>query len=1031
MSVVDTIVSKGLTAPKAASLGELHGRRQLTSGQFFTPKWVAEGLWSALAGAVSDLKGCLPLSVIDPMCGSGRLFCGAPVNASLTGVDIDSRCIDALIQDAASKSDADNGQYRYEARGIETIDFDGYDVAVLNPAFSILLSSPNLIPFESNSFGLYGPLTSAQSHIYALEMSLRGASVVAAILPSSLDDVWRSYPRLHSVVKLPKNTFVDEGANVATSVYFFSPQGSASVRDYSCKAGDSWPVIPLKVKRNYTDLSPKFRLRGGYDSSKPVITEPTTGNKRVVLHHKGRQRIVLSFSCGLVKAKVLNGLLVGRLNNAEGRRHARSTRFRGSGRLLIPVLLSQDNPESQLTLLCEKINSLGGEAEVSSTLKHYYAKRVRAHYRSITPMYRVVEGASENAGVTLVAKRRTLLDPSDFQSRPVRAGERIQATLVDGAYNIVSGDDTVILRDDMVVSRYDIQTTDLESNAGWMVKHHGLPASFPELANMHSKRIDAAGIDWLADWQRFSLVEGLLNPTGYIGAWEQGTGKARYAIALAMMHSGRSLIVLEPGLLEEMRKEIDKLSIPSSSYGFLGKNDVPGDKSFYITSYTTLRAGKRGHYVKTVRRGGKSIDKVVDKVFRPMGEVWAKTFNTVICDEGGLLANISSQQAKSVKALKAKKLIILDGTPQRSYPRDLLPLSAISAGSGEAHQCFGVSGKPYVEPDLIHSPTHIRRGEDVFFDRHVVTEWVTHEFKEDLQAGGKREVPKINDVALYRTWLAPNVQRRLRSEPDLEDFNNCPEPVYNTLTVDFDDAHFKHYLQVAIEFADWYRSSQESANNLVAVLARIGAVQRAANSCHVLTESCFSLYLPETSKQIALVNLVAEHVGAGKKVIVWAKSPDVHARVHSMLSDRGIDSVLYTGRVSRKKRAERLDRDFRQGNSPVLLASHVGTRGLNIPQAQETIFYDRDWTASSEDQRVMRLLRPDQTEQVNVTYLHFRGSIDEYMAQIVEWKKDSAAVGLDYSDSDVSEDDFLHLDTILSRFCEDVKRLSLRGLLAA
>ena len=85
--------------------------------------------------------------------------------------------------------------------------------------------------------------------------------------------------------------------------------------------------------------------------------------------------------------------------------------------------------------------------------------------------------------------------------------------------------------------------------------------------------------------------------------------------------------------------------------------------------------------------------------------------------------------------------------------------------------------------------------------------------------------------------------------------------------------------------------------------------------------------------------------------------------------------------------------------------------------------------ASSEDQRVMRLLRPDQTEQVNVTYLHLRGSIDEYMAQIVEWKKDSAAVGLDYSDSDVSEDDFLHLDTILSRFCEDVKRLSLRDLL--
>lgn len=993
--------SKGLLARRASSLADLHRRRQETQAQYFTPAWVARGIWQALREVTAQAERTNhALSVIDTSCGSGRLFEGAPTDCLLYGLDTDRSCIEALSADAA----AAERLYHFEHGSMANATLSGFDIAVINPPYSLLLESPNLTPFDCTSFGKYGPNSHALSHEYALYQALECAKYVVAVLPETMDPTCKAIDSFLMKVKLPAGTFLSEGANVMTAVYFFG--NGTRQEDRVVSPSDQWPAISLRALL----FSRKPRLSmTGVDLGEKTISLPVTGNQRVELHHHNR-RIVLKYHCGLVMARVANAVLQA---PARAVRLPSSVRYAGDGRLLLDVLLLQDSPADAFDSLLAQIRAAGGSPWVSPTLAGFFAKLIRRHRRVMVPFRRSVK-ESDDQQVTLVTRQRTLLSPLDLNSPSIAKGEAIRAAFVDGSYVIVHGEYQYSFRRDEIERRFEIACA--ANPTQWMVKFDGKAAAFPQLSQAWGKVINQQGITWLASFQRESVIEGLISPYGYIGGWEQGSGKARYAIALALCHPGRNLIVVESGLLPELKRELAKLDIPAKKWEVLTRYSRPTRK-ITVVSYRTLRHGTR----VTVENKKKVLR---SKVLRSNAEMWRRQFNTVICDEGGLLANSATQQSQAIRRLAGRKVIVLDGTPQRNYPRDLLPLAAITAGNGVAHQPFGLRGKPYLQSWMFNSMNQCQRGEDHFFDQHVVTQWVTWEFKEDMTKGAKREVPKINHLPEFRTWLAPLLQRRLRAEPELAEFSNCPRPERSLLTVEWEPEHFRHYLSVAIEFANYYREMKKSnsskALNLVAILARLGAVQRAANAPHMHSETSMGVYLPVTSKQRAAINRVKHWVKAGRKVIVYAKNPSVLERLAGLLKEQQIESVLFTGEQNIEQRTLDLDSQFRFGSVPVLLSSWVGQRGLNLEQASVALFYERDWSAVTEEQAIARMLRPAQRQQVMVEYLHLRGSIDDYCAQLVEWKAAAADAGLDYGEQVGCEDEFLHLDQILNAFCEDV-----------
>ncbi len=66
-----------------------------------------------------------------------------------------------------------------------------------------------------------------------------------------------------------------------------------------------------------------------------------------------------------------------------------------------------------------------------------------------------------------------------------------------------------------------------------------------------------------------------------------------------------------------------------------------------------------------------------------------------------------------------------------------------------------------------------------------------------------------------------------------------------------------------------------------------------------------------------------------------------------------------------------------------------------------------------------------------VDSLHIKGSIDEYVAQLVSWKEAAANSGLDWGDGVADTQVFRHLDSIIEEFCRDTLEMSARDAFEA
>ena len=153
-----SITSKGLTTEKSNGLAGLAARREATESQYFTPEWVARGMWEMISPAMYGTRG--KISVMDNSVGTGRLIAHAEASKHhLYACDTDSRVIAALSSDA----DQAGIQYQFDESGMEDVKAQNMGVALINPPFSITLSSSNMTPFECTNHGNYGPNTNSIS----------------------------------------------------------------------------------------------------------------------------------------------------------------------------------------------------------------------------------------------------------------------------------------------------------------------------------------------------------------------------------------------------------------------------------------------------------------------------------------------------------------------------------------------------------------------------------------------------------------------------------------------------------------------------------------------------------------------------------------------------------------------------------------------------------------------------------------------------------------------------------------------------
>ena len=1021
------ISSKGATAARPGSLAGLHERRREHQGQFFTPAELVTFIWAMMEASLklpapTDVR---PLSLFDNSCGTGRMFAPAlPGQHVLYGCDVDGDAIEALSAAALGCGfDAS-----FVNCGMQDVGAVRADVALINPPFGINLQSPFLRTHEGvTTNGRYGPHTSALSQNYAIAQALDTCSVVFAIVPAgqvaSLAKIESFRDRLCAVVTLPAGLFRAEGTEVRVSLLVFnSATAVRPVARIDVKSLLDVPQLPRLEVRSAASRPPRAR---SVSPDGPTIATPVTGDRAVRLVKAGR-RIGLQFSCGLVEAKVRNALLRSRLNQADlPQRLPKGVEFAGQAWLDIEHLLIAQNPETMLDQLVAKIRSAGGEPFVEKTLSAYFRNRVKTDKVRFTPFRRWVHGSerselgSVQVGTVFAAasKRDQMAVPGIWGSPLLRTGAPVTIEVVGSGELrefrlLLPAWDGVVptMTPEELERRF---VTDLPTSEGWTLLHAGRAAAFPELAAKRTAIAEAAGLRDILTWQpgasadcyQFTdIVELSMAPRGLLG-WIQGCGKSRGAIGLCLMGGRHNLMVFESHLIPEIVDELNGIGLCASQWQIIDSPKALVDlRKINIISYARLRSAlpngpKRRTYARMLRR----------------------RLHTVVADEGDLLSNRDSQQSRALWMLSPKRRYAMTGTPVANYCRDALPLLMWTGGDGTSYQRYG-EHQPFIDRTNLSTMKHACRGLDEFRDRHVTLEWAVREFTEDLRNGAKREVPRLRNVPEFREMLAPHLLRRVMGEPEIERWIRVPTPERHVHTIEWDKAHLAAYLKTSWEFSSWFmKSREEKGSNLIALLARINEVCKASNMPHELTLPQGS-YAPMTSKQRAAADLLERFADEGRKSLLFGTNPNALRRIVAELERRGLSAVLYTGDIPIKKRTKALNLEFRKGDAHVAAISFgAGKTGLNLPQASRVVFYNRFWTPRVEDQAGSRAVRPQQTDDVEFHYLHLRGGIDEYQAQMVDMKKQAIGAGVDYGEQMMGEGDFLHMDTILYRFCEDLK----------
>jgi hypothetical protein len=1006
------IVSLGSQAAPVAHQGELHAARRRHLGQFFTPDLIAAFMWSFVSGWNIPRR----IRILDNSVGSGRLLQFAdPERHAVFGIDVH----DDVIAQCQKTFEAAGFQCEFRQAGMEDIHPARFDIALINPPFSIHMESPHLKPLACTTWGRYGAHTSALSHDYAVHQALDAANIVIALLPLTTAEAMVAGKqgeelarRAAGLFELPVDAFQEEGANVRTAVVVFDRYRSRPnscvrtvISDLSSRVSD----LGLHFEDRHFG-EPRLNLQK-LDDSKPFITRAVTSDCTVMISHDGR-KIRLGFACGFIEAMVLNRIYGWRIYSRDGHRLPRGFRYAGQGLLDMETYLVQPEPLVALDDLLERIRAVGGVPRYAPGFLAHFKRRLRRSERQATPLRHIAwtTGTGSLEAVTGTAKETHKVDTTKWGSPLIKAGQQVAFRRDDdGRYRYSLHNTAYRLSVDELNARFAVDNVAED----WEVVHEGLLAKYPQQASALRTRVRALGIDRWLDWefQTDDLIETLLKPSGCVIAWEQGCGKSRLSIALILLSGVKhGLIVVESRLIEEMLSEIALLPISPDDVKVIGgAADLSDLKRVNLISYERLRmpvnkaASKRVTYAHRLRR----------------------RIGLLVADEGERLANPTSDQSQALWELSARRRYVLTGSPIPNYPRDAFGLVAFTGGDGTAAQPYGYR-VGYLEPNWINSVEYAMRGVDRFRDDFVVLEWVTWQFAESLQEGAKREVPKIGNLHRYRAMLAPHIKRRLVGEPEVAKYIRIEPPVFEVNTVDWDREHLAAYLKAADDFAEWYRQSRDDKKgcNLVTIMARIRAVHFAANYPQYGMEGVDRVS-GLTSKQRAVIARMRTIAATGKQAIVFAENPGVLDLIAQELEAVGVRSVRFHGEIPIKKRVADKDKRFLTGLATGLLATKAsGRAGYNLPNADFVLFYDRSWTWRIEYQAMRRALRWNRRGVLKVEYFHLPGSIDVYQDQMVAHKRDATQAGLDWTTPELEDETFLHMDSLLDRFVDDLALLS-------
>ncbi len=397
----------------------------------------------------------------------------------------------------------------------------------------------------------------------------------------------------------------------------------------------------------------------------------------------------------------------------------------------------------------------------------------------------------------------------------------------------------------------------------------------------------------------------------------------------------KNAIILAPTPLvsqwkEELRVKFD-LDFVSTDDPGVGINDDFWQKPFVLASINQAKSKKN------------------------FSRVTAREYDMVIVDEAHHLKNKNTLNWKLVNSLKKRFLLFLTATPVENNLMELYNLITV------------------LKPGLLKTAS---------------------EFRKEFMTQGDAVSPRNRNR--LRGLLDQVMIRNTRALSAL----NIPPRFAQTVRVNPADEELRLYAMITSLVSDLNRQSKKVNRMLLKnLLAEAGSSPRAVSltmdrilgrnddalvECFDRIEAIRTLcrtITGETGKNKALLKLIKNTQG---KKIVFVKYLGSLEEISDYLSWHNVSFVTFHGSMNNREKDKAIAA-FRD-EKEILITTEIGGEGRNLQFCHQMVNYDLPWNPMKIEQRIGRIHRLGQKNEVMIYNFCGKGSLEEYIMEILDKK---------------------------------------------
>ncbi|MFD1037313.1 DEAD/DEAH box helicase [Virgibacillus byunsanensis] len=426
---------------------------------------------------------------------------------------------------------------------------------------------------------------------------------------------------------------------------------------------------------------------------------------------------------------------------------------------------------------------------------------------------------------------------------------------------------------------------------------------------------------------------------------EVGLGKTVEA-GLAMLEyimrglARRILIVVPPSLVGQWENEMKR----KFNQDFI-RSDHPDFKKMGEDAWT--------HYPKVIS----SIDTAKQKKHREA--IFTQQYDLIIVDEAHHLKNRTTQKWKFVNGINKKYIFLLTATPVQNHLEELYNLiTLLKPGQLRTYSYFK---KNFVESKDGIEAKNVERLKNLLAD---------------VMIRNKRS--NVDVTFTKRTAHTRTVEISKREKALYENFSTFVRNKYKE----------QHPILNRFRLKNLQEQAGSTITALIPSLERLAANEKLSEydqkTMKRFLNDAYEIILNKDEVHAKAEELVSILTEFNDKMIVFTKFASTQAYISNLLKESGFQVAEFHGRLRRREKEEQVT--FFRDEADVLVSTEIGGEGRNLQFCHGMINFDLPWNPMAIEQRIGRIHRIGQENDISVYNLVAKDTIEYYILDLLDRK---------------------------------------------